>query len=324
MYGIVVENPGRDHKLVLAELPTPRPGPGQVLMKVTASGVNRADLLQARGGYPPPEGASDLLGLECSGVIAELGEEVEGWSVGDEVAALLPGGGYAEYAVAESACLFAVGGSLPLEDAGAAPESVCTVWSNLYEADYQAGAPLLAHGGAGGIGTMAITLGTALGSPVFATAGGPERVQACETLGAVRGIDHRAEDFVQVVLEETDFRGADFIIDVMGAAYLERNLKALAWGGTLAVIGLMGGSVAEVDLGKMLGHCHRVMATNLRGRSPADKALICGRVRHDVWDLVTAGRSAPVIGARLPVAEAAAAHALMKAGSVVGKILLVW
>ncbi|MDR0594271.1 MAG: NAD(P)H-quinone oxidoreductase [Bifidobacteriaceae bacterium] len=324
MRGIVVENPGRDHRLVVAELPTPRPGPGEVLLKVAAAGVNRADLLQARGAYPPPEGASELLGLECSGAIAEVGPGVEGWSVGDEAAALLPGGGYAEYAVADSACLFPVAGGLTLEDAGAAPESVCTVWSNLVEAGYQAGARLLAHGGAGGIGTMAVKLGAALGSPVLATAGGPERARACEALGAVRGIDHRAEDFTRVVLEMTAFRGVDFIIDLVGGRYLERNLKALAVGGTLIVIGLMGASTAEVDLGRMLTHRHRIMATNLRGRSRPAKALIGRQVRRDVWDLVTSGPAAPVIGARLPMAQAQAAHALMKQGSVIGKILLTW
>jgi NADPH:quinone reductase-like Zn-dependent oxidoreductase len=256
--------------------------------------------------------------------VAEVGPEVDGVSAGDEVAALLPGGGYAEYAVADAACTFPLAGSLSLADAGAAPESVCTVWSNLVEAGYQPGAPLLTHGGAGGIGTMAITLGAALGSPVFATAGSPERARACESLGAARGIDYKGEDFVQVVLEGTEFRGVDYIIDLVGAAYLERNLKALATGGALAVIGLMGGSAAEVDLGRMLAHRHRIMATSLRGRSREDKAVICRYVRRDVWDLVTSGRSAPVIGARFEMAEAGAAHALMKAGSVVGKILLAW
>jgi putative PIG3 family NAD(P)H quinone oxidoreductase len=293
-------------------------------MKVTAAGVNRADLLQARGAYPPPEGACELLGLECAGVVAELGPQVEGWSVGHQAAALLPGGGYAEYAVADAACLFPVAGELALDDAAAVPESVCTVWSNLSEAGYRAGAPLLIHGGAGGIGSMAIKLGAALGSPVFATAGDPGRARACEALGAVRGIDYKTEDFTEVVLAETEFRGVDHIIDVVGAPYLERNLKALAAGGTLMVIGLMGGSVAELDLGRMLARRHRLIATNLRGRSRADKAVIGRQVRADVWDLVTAGQAAPVIGARLPMAEAGRAHALMKAGAVTGKILLTW
>ncbi|MDR1634129.1 MAG: NAD(P)H-quinone oxidoreductase [Bifidobacteriaceae bacterium] len=324
MRGIVVENVGRDHKLILGEVPTPRPGFGEVLIQVAAAGVNRADLLQARGAYPPPPGASELLGLECSGVIAELGADVDGWSVGDEVAALLPGGGYAQYAVADAACLFPVTGSLALADAGAAPESICTVWSNLTEAGYEAGAPLLVHGGAGGIGSMAITLGAALGSLVFATAGGDERARACEQLGAARGIDHTSEDFPQVVLEGTGFRGVDYIIDIVGGPYLERNLKALAVGGTLAIIGLMGGSAAQIDLGRMLSHRHRVMATNLRGRTRPDKAAICRAVRRDVWELVTSGRSAPAVGARLPMSQAQDAHALMKSGSVVGKILLVW
>jgi putative PIG3 family NAD(P)H quinone oxidoreductase len=322
--GIVVENPGRDHRLILTEVPTPEPGPGQVSLRVAATGVNRADLLQARGAYPPPAGASPLLGLECSGTVVEIGPGVEGWRPGDRAAALLPGGGYAEYAIADAVCLLPVEGGLSLADAGAAPESVCTVWSNLVEAGYLAGAPLLTHGGAGGIGTMAVRLGSALGSPVFATAGSAERARACEAWGAARGIDYKTEDFVQLVLEGTMGRGVDAILDVVGASYLERNLAALAEGGTLAVIGLMGGARAEVDLGRMLGRRQRIMATNLRNRTREDKARVVRDVRRDVWDLVTDGRAAPVIGARFPAADAAAAHAAMRSGNVVGKILLTW
>jgi putative PIG3 family NAD(P)H quinone oxidoreductase len=324
MRAIVVENPGRDHQLTLAEVPTPEPGPGQALIKVAAAGVNRADLLQARGAYPPPPGASPLLGLECSGAVAALGPDTAGWRVGDEAAALLPGGGYAEYAVADIGCLLPVGGALSLVDAGAAPESVCTVWSNLVEAGFERGASLLAHGGAGGIGTMAIRLGAALGSPVFATAGSAERARACEALGAARGIDYHAEDFAAVVREATNAEGVDVILDVVGAAYLERNLACLAAGGTLAIIGLMGGSKAEVDLGRMLARRHRIMATNLRNRPPAGKAAVVRDVRRDVWGLVADGPAAPVIGARFAMADAAAAHAAMKRGDVVGKILLAW
>ncbi|MDR3360902.1 MAG: zinc-binding dehydrogenase, partial [Bifidobacteriaceae bacterium] len=211
-----------------------------------------------------------------------------------------------------------------LADAGAAPESVCTVWSNLVEAGYQPGDRLLTHGGAGGIGTMAIRLGAALGSPVFATAGSAERARACEALGAVRGIDYKTEDFAQAVLEATGGEGVDLIIDVVGAAYLESNLKALATGGAVIVIGLMGGVRAEVDLGRMLSRRHRLMATNLRGRPRKGKAQIVADARRDVWDLVTGGQAAPVIGARFPMAEAQAAHAAMKAGELVGKILLTW
>ncbi|MDR2381430.1 MAG: NAD(P)H-quinone oxidoreductase [Bifidobacteriaceae bacterium] len=324
MHGIVVENPGRDYRLAVAELPLPTPGPGQVLVEVDSAGVNRADLLQARGAYPPPPGASPLLGLECAGRIAQLGPGVERWQVGDAVAALLPGGGYAQYAVADAACLLPVPAAFPLVDAGAAPESVCTVWSNFREAGYAPGAAVLVHGGAGGIGTMAIALGAALGSLVLATAGSAERARACEALGAARGIDYRGEDFVQAVAETTGGRGADLILDVVGASYLERNLRALAPGGTLAVIGLMGGARAELDLGRLLARRQRVMATNLRNRSAAGKAQVIREVRRDVWGLVTSGQARPVIGARYPASEAAAAHAAMKAGDVVGKILLTW
>jgi putative PIG3 family NAD(P)H quinone oxidoreductase len=324
MRAIVVENPGREHTLTLADVETPAPGPGQVLIEAVSAGVNRADLLQARGGYPPPPGASPRWGLECAGVIGQMGPGVEGWNVGDRVAALLPGGGYAEYAVADSACLLPVPPSLPLDQAGAAPESVCTVWSNFVEAGYVAGTPFLTHGGAGGIGSMAIRLGAALGSPVFATAGSPDRARACEALGASRGIDYRTEDFVRVVAEGTMGRGVDLVLDVVGAAYLERNLAALADGGTLAVIGLVGGSRAELDLGLLLRRRQRVMATNLRNRSAEDKARVVRAARRDVWGLVEDGRAAPVVGARFPMAEAAAAHAAMKAGSVLGKIILTW
>ncbi|MDR0366505.1 MAG: NAD(P)H-quinone oxidoreductase [Bifidobacteriaceae bacterium] len=324
MRGVVVENPGPDHSLTVAEVPTPRPGPGEVLIQVTAAGVNRADLLQARGKYPPPPGASDLLGLECSGVVAELGPNVEGVAVGDQVAALLPGGGYAEFAVADAACTFPVQAPLALADAGAAPESACTVWSNFVEAGYTPGSPVLIHGGAGGVGSMAIRLAAALGSPVFATAGGADRAQACQALGAARGIDYKTEDFAEVVLAGTQHRGVDLVLDVVGGPYLEPNLRALAPGGTVIVIGLMGGATAEVNLGRMLNKRHRVMATNLRGRSVQQKAVIGRAVRHDVWGLVMDGRAAPVIGARFPMANAAAAHAAMRAGDVIGKILLTW
>ncbi|MDR2253711.1 MAG: NAD(P)H-quinone oxidoreductase [Bifidobacteriaceae bacterium] len=323
MRAIVVDNPGRDYRLLQEQVPTPRPGPGQVLIEVAAAGVNRADLLQARGGYPPPAGASALLGLECSGTVAELGSAVADWQVGDQVAALLPGGGYARYAVADSVCLFPVYG-VPLGDAGAAPESACTVWSNLLEAGYRPGASVLAHGGAGGIGTMAITLGSALGSPVVATAGSPRRAQACEALGAVRGVDYRGEDFVAAVHEATDGRGADVILDVVGGPYLARNLAALAEGGTLVVIGLMGGARAEVDLAAMLRRRQRLIATNLRGRSLDAKARIVREVLRDVWPLITSGAAAPVIGARFQMHDADQAHAALKAGDVVGKILLTW
>jgi putative PIG3 family NAD(P)H quinone oxidoreductase len=323
--GIVVGNPGRDYKLTWARCPRPRPAQGQVLLEVAAAGVNRADLLQARGAYPPPEGASPLLGLECAGTVAELGPGVEGWAVGDRAAALLPGGGYAQYAVADSACLLPVPPGLDFAAAAAAPESACTVWSNLVEAGYRPGAALLVHGGAGGIGTMAVKLGAAMGSPVFATAGSPQRARVCEALGARRGIDYKSEDFAAVVLEGTAGAGVEVILDVVGAAYLERNLAALAAGGTLAVIGLMGGSRASLDLGRMLGRRHRIMATSLRGRTRQDKARVVGQVRRDIWDLVAAGPSAPaapVVGAHFPLPDAAAAHQAMKSGAVVGKIVL--
>jgi putative PIG3 family NAD(P)H quinone oxidoreductase len=324
MRAIVVKDPGRDYQLTLEEVPTPRPGPGQVLLEVAAAGVNRADLLQARGAYPPPEGASALLGLECSGTVTEVGAQVVGWNPGDQAAGLLPGGGYAQYAVVEQGCLLPVPGSLPLEDAAAAPESVATVWSNLTEAGYTPGRSVLAHGGAGGIGTMATTLATALGSAVYTTAGSADRARACEDIGAAGAFDYNAGDFAEAVLDATGGRGVDFILDIVGGSYLEQNLRALTQGGTLIVIGLMGGSRAELDLGRLLNRRGRIMATNLRNRPQASKDGIVRRVLEEVWPLVTGGESAPVVGARLPMADAAEAHRLMKSGSVFGKIVLTW
>jgi putative PIG3 family NAD(P)H quinone oxidoreductase len=264
------------------------------------------------------------LGLECSGVIEALGTSTDGWAIGQTVAALLPGGGYAEYALADVGCLFPVTDQLTLESAAAAPESVCTIWSNFLEAGYTPGSAVLVHGGAGGVGSMAIRLAAAHGSAVFATAGSPDRALACEQIGATRGIDYNTDDFAAAVIAATDGRGVDLVLDLVGGPYLRRNLQCLAEGGTVVVIGLMGGAAAQVDLGQMLIRRHRVMATNLRGRSPEAKTLIGRSVRRDVWQLLTSGRASPVVGARFSMHDAAAAHSAMKAGSVIGKIVLTW
>ncbi|MDR1825952.1 MAG: NAD(P)H-quinone oxidoreductase [Bifidobacteriaceae bacterium] len=325
MRAIVVDRPGPDCSLRLGEAPNPQPGPGQVLIKVTAAGVNRADLLQARGQYPPPPGASDLLGLEVSGVIEQVASQSDtAWRVGDQVCALLPGGGYGEYAVAEAAHLLPRPANLPLPDAAALPEAACTVWSNLLEGGFTPASTLLVHGGAGGIGTMAVALAAAMGATVYATAGAPERVAAVERLGAARGIDYKQADFAQVVMEATGGRGVDVILDVVGAKYLEPNLACLAVGGHLMVIGLMGGAKAEVNLAKMLARRQTLAVTNLRNRTAADKAAIVDQVHRDVWPLVESGRLPLAIGTRMPMVEAAQAHELMRRGQVTGKILLTW
>jgi putative PIG3 family NAD(P)H quinone oxidoreductase len=326
MRAIVVDNPGPGFELRLDEAPTPQPGPGQVMIKVAAAGVNRADLLQARGQYPPPPGASELLGLEVAGTIVQIPDSTQGIGrqAGDQVCALLPGGGYAEYVAADSAHLLPVPRGVTLTDAAGLPESACTVWSNLIDGGFTPGSSLLVHGGAGGIGSLAISLAAALGATVYATAGSRARAETCERLGAIRGIDYRQEDFVQVIRQETAGRGVDVILDVVGASYLDQNLQCLAVGGHLMIIGLMGGAKGEINLGRMLAKRHTLAVTNLRNRTAADKARIVQRVRGDIWPLVEAGRIPVTIGARLPFASAAQAHRLMLKGQVEGKILLTW
>ena len=309
--------------LELVELPDSSPGQGDVVIDVVATAVNRADLLQRRGFYPPPPGVSDVLGLECSGRVAEVGPGVEGWRVGDEVCALLAGGGYATRVVVPAGQVMPTPPGLDLGTAAAVPEAACTVWSNLFMvAGLQPEETLLVHGGAGGIGTFAIQLASQLGARVFATCGSLEKRTVCESLGAEVTIDYREEDFVEIVRERTDGRGADVILDVMGASYLPRNVTALATEGRLVVIGLQGGTRGELDLGRLLSKRAAVIATVLRSRPAAEKATICAAVVEHVWPLLGEGRVRPVVHVRMPLSEAAAAHALMESGEHVGKILL--
>ncbi len=309
--------------LALREVPDPRPGPGEVLLDVAATAVNRADLLQRQGHYPPPPGASDVIGLECSGTVAALGEGVTGWSVGDEVCALLAGGGYAEQVAVPAGQLMPVPAGVDLVTAAALPEVACTVWSNVFMvAGLRPQEHFLVHGGAGGIGTMAIQLGHALGARVYTTAGSPEKLALCAELGADVGIDYREEDFVDVVRRESDGHGADVILDNMGAKYLGRNVDVLAEQGRLVVIGMQGGTRGELDLGVLLRKRGAVIATALRSRSVEDKAAICAAVTEHVWPLVGEGLVRPIVHASLPMGEAAAAHALLESGDTVGKVLL--
>ncbi|WBB65895.1 NAD(P)H-quinone oxidoreductase [Micromonospora sp. WMMD812] len=321
MRAITVPEPGGPDALVWTEVPDPEPGPGEVLVDVRASAVNRADLLQRQGHYPPPPGAPAYPGLECSGVISATGPGVAGWEVGQEVCALLAGGGYAERVAVPAGQLLPVPAGVDLVDAAALPEVACTVWSNVVrQAGLRAGETLLVHGGGSGIGTFAIQLGVALGATVLVTARATKHDRLRE-LGAAYAIDYREQDFVAEVERITDGRGADVVLDIMGASYLGRNVAALATGGRLVVIGMQGGRKAELDLGALMTKRGTVAATTLRSRPPEEKAEIVRGVRDEVWPLVEAGRVRPVVDHRLPMAAAADAHRLIE-GDHVGKVLL--
>jgi putative PIG3 family NAD(P)H quinone oxidoreductase len=323
MKAITVPEPGGPEALVLADVDTPQPRAGEVLVRVAAAGVNRADVLQREGHYPPPPGASELLGLEVSGTVEEVGQGVEGWEPGDEVCALLAGGGYAEHVRVPEGQLLPVPAGVSLVDAAALPEVACTVWSNVVmTADLEEGETLLVHGGSSGIGTMAIQVGRALGARVAVTAGSAEKLEACRALGADVLVDYREEDFVEQVRSATDGHGADVVLDIIGATYLAQNLEVLATGGRLVVIATQGGRRAELDLGALMGKRAAVIGTTLRARPAAEKAAIVAAVVEDLWPLVESGAVRPVIQARHPLADAALAHRELEASRHVGKILL--
>jgi putative PIG3 family NAD(P)H quinone oxidoreductase len=321
MRAIVAESSDR---LSWQEVPDVSAGPGEVLVRATAAGVNRADVLQAAGKYPPPPGASEIIGMEVSGVIAEVGSGVTGWSVGQEVCALLAGGGYAEYVAVPAGQVMPIPEGVDLIDAAGLPEVACTVWSNLVlTAHLREGQLLLLHGGASGIGSHAIQVARALGARVAVTAGSADKLELCRELGAQITINYRDEDFVARLKEETD--GADVILDIMGAAYLDRNIDALAADGQLVIIGMQGGVMGELNLGKLLAKRARVIGTTLRGRpvsGPNSKTEIVQAVTASVWPMIADGRVRPIIGARLPIQEAADAHQHLVAGKVSGKIVL--
>lgn len=317
---------GPDATLEPAEVPTPEPGPGQLLIEVAAAGVNRADLLQLAGHHPPPPGAPDHPGLEVSGTVAALGDGVTRFQIGDRVCALLDGGGYASHALATADCTLRVPDGVSLVDAAALPEAMATVWSNLVHvgglsATDNTGRTVLVHGGSGGIGTTAIQLLRATGAVVFTTAGGPDRVERCEALGAY-GIDHRSEDFVARVRDATGDRGVDVVLDVVGGKYLERNLEALAPHGRLVVIGMQKGSTGELDLGRVLANWLSIHGTGLRRRPHEEKAAIIADLCERAWRYLDRGQVRPVIDATLPLADAAEAHRRMRDGEVFGKVLL--
>lgn len=323
MRAVTVPSPGGPEALVVAEVEDAVAGPGEVLVEVVATAVNRADLLQRQGLYDPPPGASPYPGLECSGRVAALGEGVTGWTVGDEVCALLSGGGYASLVAVPAGQLLPVPAGVAPIDAAALPEVACTVWSNVFEiAALQAGEVLLVHGGTSGIGTLAIQLAVARGARVLCTVGSAEKATAAACLGAERAIRYRDEDFVEVVRELTGGRGADVVLDNMGGSYLPRNVQVLATGGRLAIIGLQGGTKGELDIAALLTKRAAVHATSLRARPAAEKAAIVAGVREQVWPLVESGAVRPVVHAVLPLADVADAHRLMESSAHIGKIVL--
>jgi putative PIG3 family NAD(P)H quinone oxidoreductase len=323
MHAVVVSEPGGPEVMSWQEVPDPVAGAGEVLLEVAATAVNRPDLLQRQGHYPPPPGAPELLGLECSGTVAAVGAGVSDWSVGDEACALLAGGGYAERVAVPAGQLLPVPRGLELISAAALPEVFCTVWSNVFMiAALQPGEVLLVHGGSGGIGTAAIQLGSAVGATVAVTAGSAEKLDRCRELGADILIDYGREQFEEVVRDATGGHGADVILDVIGAKYLSRNLAALATNGRLLVIGLQGGRRAELDLSALLGKRAAIIATTLRWRSAAEKAAIVAAVREHVWPLLESGDVRPVVDRVLPIVEVAEAHRVVEAGEHVGKVVL--
>ncbi|MFM9449172.1 NAD(P)H-quinone oxidoreductase [Streptomyces acidiscabies] len=324
MRAITVTEPGGPEALVWADVEDAVAGEGEVLVEVVAGAVNRADLLQRQGFYDPPPGASPYPGLECSGRIVEVGPGVSGWHVGDEVCALLAGGGYAEKVAVPAGQLLPVPKGVDLVRAAALPEVACTVWSNVFMISHlRPGETLLVHGGSSGIGTMAIQLGKAVGAQVAVTAGTPEKLRRCGELGADVLIDYREQDFVAEVRSATGGAGADVILDNMGAKYLDRNVQALAANGRLAIIGMQGGIKAELNIGTLLAKRAAISATSLRARPLEEKAAIVAAVREHVWPLVSEGHVQPVVDREIPMREAAEAHRVVEASGHVGKVLLV-
>lgn len=323
MRAITITTPGGPEVLRLAEVPDPAPAEGEVLVEIAAAGLNHADLMQRQGAYPPPPGAPEYPGMECSGRISAAGPGVTGWHPGDEVCALLAGGGYAERVAVPAGQILPRPDGVSLIEAAGLPEAACTVHSNLVSrAGLASGETLLVHGGTSGIGVFAIQLAKALGARVICTAGTPAKLARCRELGADLAVSYRDEDFTAAVAEFTDGAGADVILDIVGGEYLPRNLAALATGGRLVVIATQGGARGDLDLGMLMRKRAAVLASTLRARPLAEKAAIVAAVRAEVWPLVSAGQVRPVIDRVLPLAEAAAAHKALEDGGHIGKILL--
>ena len=322
---VEITKPGGPDVLRVIERPDPVPGAGEVLIRVAAAGVNRPDVFQRRGQYPPPPGASDIPGLEVAGTVAALGTDVEGWREGDSVCALVAGGGYASLCLAPAPQCLPIPRGFDAVTAAAIPETFFTVWTNVFERGrLAAGETALFHGGSGGIGTTAIQLAVARGARALATAGRDDKCRACEALGAVRGINYRTEDFVEVVREVTGGRGVDVVLDIIGGSYTPRNLQALALDGRLVQIGLQGGEMtASIDLRAVMGRRLTITGSTLRPRSVEEKGRMATALHREVWPLLESGRVRPQVDRTFPLGEAAAAHALMESSAHVGKIVLV-
>jgi putative PIG3 family NAD(P)H quinone oxidoreductase len=324
MYAITITEPGGPEALVWDEVPDPVPAEGEVLVEVVASAVNRADLLQRQGLYNPPPGASPYPGLECSGRIADVGPGVSGWAVGDEVCALLSGGGYAQKVAVPAGQLLPVPEGIDLRQAAALPEVTCTVWSNVFMISHlRPGETLLVHGGSSGIGTMAIQLAKAVGAKVAVTAGTEDKLRFCAGLGADILINYREQDFVEELKKATDGAGADVILDNMGAKYLDRNVKTLAANGRLAIIGMQGGIKGELNIATLLNKRAAISATSLRARPLGEKASIVAAVREHVWPLISSGHVRPIVDRELPMSDAATGHRVLEESGHIGKVLLV-
>jgi len=323
MRAVEISQPGGPEVLRAVERPTPLPRAGEVVIRVHTAGVNRPDCFQRAGSYAPPPGASDLPGLEVSGTVAALGEGVSQWRIGDEVCALTPGGGYAQYCATPAAHCLPLPAGLDLAQAASLPETCFTVWINVFErGGLKPGETLLVQGGASGIGVTAIQMARAFGNRVFATAGSAEKCAACERLGAERGIDYRSEDFAEVVKQLTGGKGVDVILDMVGGDYIQRELKCLATDGRLSIIAFLGGSKTALDLADVLYRRLTITGSTLRPRSVEYKAQVATALREKVWPLIGQGRIRPVIHQVFPLERAADAHALMESGTHIGKILL--
>jgi len=324
MIAIEIRAPGGPEVLAPVERPTPVPAPGEVLIKVTAAGVNRPDIFQRLGRYAPPPGASDIPGLEVAGTIEQLGPEVRDWRVGDEVCALVAGGGYAEYCAAPAPQCLPLPRGLDLIAAAAIPETFFTVWTNVFERGrLQAGESLLVHGGSSGIGTTAIQLARARGARVFATAGSAAKCDACERLGAERAINYRESDFAAVVRDLTSGRGVDVVLDMVGGEYFARNIDVLAVEGRLVEIATLHGVKAELNIQTIMGRRLTITGSTLRPRPVAEKGAIAAALRQHVWPLLESGAVRPIVHATFPLRDAAEAHRVMEAGTHIGKLVLV-
>ncbi len=323
MTAIEIREPGGPEVLVPTTRPVPEPAEGEVLVRLTAAGVNRPDVLQRLGGYPPPPGASDIPGLEIAGSVAALGAGVTGLAIGDRVTALVTGGGYAEYCTAPLPQCLPIPEGLSLVEAACLPETFFTVWTNVFDrGGLRACETFLVHGGSSGIGTTAIQMAKAFGARVFTTAGSAEKCRACEALGAERAINYREEDFVQAVKQATGKKGVDVILDMVGGDYVQRNISALAPDGRLCYIAFLGGSKAKVDLLPMMLKRITISGSTLRARSVAFKGAVAAKLRDKVWPRIAAGEIKPVVHATFPLAEAAEAHRLMESSAHIGKIAL--